>query len=172
MQVNCYLFTAAVSLSLGVSQQDDGREQGEQKHLGNVESEEPKAAENNGPTHATNCVQKGSGKESHLPQKPPCGEQGGEGLARWASRSEHQGDAHPFDEGGDVAQSEGVHLSILPVLVGDEGVVGCHVLVLIQGDDALGLGDESRVCGELRVCLLYTSPSPRDRTRSRMPSSA
>ena len=26
--------------------------------------------------------------------------------------------------------------------------------------------------GEPRVCLLYTSPSPRDRTRSRMPSSA
>ena len=24
----------------------------------------------------------------------------------------------------------------------------------------------------LRICLLYTSPSPRDRTRSRMPSSA
>ena len=26
--------------------------------------------------------------------------------------------------------------------------------------------------GALRLCLLYTSPSPRDRTRSRMPSSA
>ena len=26
--------------------------------------------------------------------------------------------------------------------------------------------------GEYGVCLLYTSPSPRDRTRSRMPSSA
>ena len=26
--------------------------------------------------------------------------------------------------------------------------------------------------GELMACLLYTSPSPRDRTRSRMPSSA
>ena len=25
---------------------------------------------------------------------------------------------------------------------------------------------------DLKVCLLYTSPSPRDRTRSRMPSSA
>ena len=25
---------------------------------------------------------------------------------------------------------------------------------------------------ELNICLLYTSPSPRDRTRSRMPSSA
>ena len=28
------------------------------------------------------------------------------------------------------------------------------------------------LCGTLFVCLLYTSPSPRDRTRSRMPSSA
>ena len=27
-------------------------------------------------------------------------------------------------------------------------------------------------CGEHNSCLLYTSPSPRDRTRSRMPSSA
>ena len=26
--------------------------------------------------------------------------------------------------------------------------------------------------GQLYTCLLYTSPSPRDRTRSRMPSSA
>ena len=26
--------------------------------------------------------------------------------------------------------------------------------------------------GGLDICLLYTSPSPRDRTRSRMPSSA
>ena len=26
--------------------------------------------------------------------------------------------------------------------------------------------------GQLKICLLYTSPSPRDRTRSRMPSSA
>ena len=25
---------------------------------------------------------------------------------------------------------------------------------------------------QYRICLLYTSPSPRDRTRSRMPSSA
>ena len=27
-------------------------------------------------------------------------------------------------------------------------------------------------CDEHEICLLYTSPSPRDRTRSRMPSSA
>ena len=30
----------------------------------------------------------------------------------------------------------------------------------------------ARVAGCLHICLLYTSPSPRDRTRSRMPSSA
>ena len=29
-----------------------------------------------------------------------------------------------------------------------------------------------QVKAELKDCLLYTSPSPRDRTRSRMPSSA
>ena len=30
----------------------------------------------------------------------------------------------------------------------------------------------ARRCGDIEDCLLYTSPSPRDRTRSRMPSSA
>ena len=35
------------------------------------------------------------------------------------------------------------------------------------------LPDEQRVSVEwAQICLLYTSPSPRDRTRSRMPSSA
>ena len=29
-----------------------------------------------------------------------------------------------------------------------------------------------RVTRRIKCCLLYTSPSPRDRTRSRMPSSA
>ena len=36
------------------------------------------------------------------------------------------------------------------------------------------IGNDSplTVMGGVNVCLLYTSPSPRDRTRSRMPSSA
>ena len=34
------------------------------------------------------------------------------------------------------------------------------------GDDA------SEIYNKCNICLLYTSPSPRDRTRSRMPSSA
>ena len=45
----------------------------------------------------------------------------------------------------------------------------------VQG---LSFYSDERVCEELNLshsalcCLLYTSPSPRDRTRSRMPSSA
>ena len=34
------------------------------------------------------------------------------------------------------------------------------------------LGANSGAINEINSCLLYTSPSPRDRTRSRMPSSA
>ena len=44
-----------------------------------------------------------------------------------------------------------------------------------QRDVNIALTNEfSRICEQLgiRTCLLYTSPSPRDRTRSRMPSSA
>ena len=40
-----------------------------------------------------------------------------------------------------------------------------HLLKLTSGLDSMVLGEE-------QICLLYTSPSPRDRTRSRMPSSA
>ena len=33
-------------------------------------------------------------------------------------------------------------------------------------------GDDESITFREKCCLLYTSPSPRDRTRSRMPSSA
>ena len=41
-------------------------------------------------------------------------------------------------------------------------------------DKAVTLAKGFEACGVdiIDVCLLYTSPSPRDRTRSRMPSSA
>ena len=41
--------------------------------------------------------------------------------------------------------------------------------VAITGRDKSKL---EKVAKEINACLLYTSPSPRDRTRSRMPSSA
>ena len=37
---------------------------------------------------------------------------------------------------------------------------------------AAPLPDNIKPIGPGMICLLYTSPSPRDRTRSRMPSSA
>ena len=43
-----------------------------------------------------------------------------------------------------------------------------------ESDDAskLRLENLQKELADLKTCLLYTSPSPRDRTRSRMPSSA
>ena len=42
-----------------------------------------------------------------------------------------------------------------------------------QRDTALEVVEQSgRYCLQLRPCLLYTSPSPRDKRQSRMPSSA
>ena len=46
--------------------------------------------------------------------------------------------------------------------VDDGRVVSNFIVQALRGDDITIYGD----------CLLYTSPSPRDRTRSRMPSSA
>ena len=51
-----------------------------------------------------------------------------------------------------------------------------NILALNAAVEAARAGDQGRgfavVASEVRSCLLYTSPSPRDRTRSRMPSSA
>ena len=43
--------------------------------------------------------------------------------------------------------------------------------VAFEVADLLGV-PLARIYGVITFCLLYTSPSPRDRTRSRMPSSA
>ena len=50
-------------------------------------------------------------------------------------------------------------------------------LYFTSGEQAQNLIDQGQAAlksrmAELEGCLLYTSPSPRDRTRSRMPSSA
>ena len=44
-----------------------------------------------------------------------------------------------------------------------------HYTIEIAG--IVAQGEEKIIC-QIIACLLYTSPSPRDRTRSRMPSSA
>ena len=47
---------------------------------------------------------------------------------------------------------------------------GENLLYLAKKEQCLALSTQLRTL--FKICLLYTSPSPRDRTRSRMPSSA
>ena len=46
------------------------------------------------------------------------------------------------------------------------------VVLLVNVAKVLGISYEALNIWVFVICLLYTSPSPRDRTRSRMPSSA
>ena len=52
----------------------------------------------------------------------------------------------------------------------DDGGIGDNVVLSRMDAHELEFGDET--FDHSLICLLYTSPSPRDRTRSRMPSSA
>ena len=54
------------------------------------------------------------------------------------------------------------------------GIIGfARTMFKVQGLDLTIRGERNfPEVGGAVVCLLYTSPSPRDRTRSRMPSSA
>ena len=62
----------------------------------------------------------------------------------------------------------------LPSLLLKERIVYLG-LPLFSDDDAkrqLGMDVTELIIAQLLYCLLYTSPSPRDRQKSRMPSSA
>ena len=51
----------------------------------------------------------------------------------------------------------------------------CALAVIQVGADpasSVYVRNKKKACAYIGICLLYTSPSPRDRTRSRMPSSA
>ena len=47
-----------------------------------------------------------------------------------------------------------------------------HGKVLLAGEDITGLAPHQLFAKGVMSCLLYTSPSPRDKRQSRMPSSA
>ena len=58
------------------------------------------------------------------------------------------------------------------LVIGGAGYIGSHAVrkLIEEGNDVVVL--DSLYTGHRKACLLYTSPSPRDKARSRMPSSA
>ena len=80
-----------------------------------------------------------------------------------------------------VGLSGGVDSSVAAAQLLEQGheVVGGYMKNWINDEGIAGdcpweedVEDAHAVAKHLGICLLYTSPSPRDRTRSRMPSSA
>ena len=56
--------------------------------------------------------------------------------------------------------------------IGGAGAASVFAMLMKIGRVTAVVSDLQVEQDELHACLLYTSPSPRDRTRSRMPSSA
>ena len=67
-----------------------------------------------------------------------------------------------FPDGGTLYIPPGIYLITSPLTI-----TSCLTII-----GAGNSGEGNDVCTLYYSCLLYTSPSPRDRTRSRMPSSA
>ena len=57
-------------------------------------------------------------------------------------------------------------------LCDNDGTIRKFINIYVNEEDIRFIDGEKTNINENDVCLLYTSPSPRDRTRSRMPSSA
>ena len=58
------------------------------------------------------------------------------------------------------------------IVEGDSVPTQPETLQKVEGKEFLFDYNSEVLSGRITFCLLYTSPSPRDRTRSRMPSSA
>ena len=71
----------------------------------------------------------------------------------------------PALTGVDLAAQGGLVAVLGPNGAGKTTLLRCIATVLVPDGGSL-------LIDGLNPCLLYTSPSPRDRTRSRMPSSA
>ena len=68
----------------------------------------------------------------------------------------------------DVETGDSVQFNSLGVGIAPSGVAGA----ILATNDVVAFSSDERLKENLEPCLLYTSPSPRDRQKSRMPSSA
>ena len=87
-------------------------------------------------------------------------------------------DTMAVDVGGAIGNADGDTLTALtftigvPITLSDSASLSPYVGVNIPLDDFEDVEDDTIYSGLSLTCLLYTSPSPRDATLSRMPSSA
>ena len=73
----------------------------------------------------------------------------------------------------DYADKSGEAVTLVgPTFSGGAFGNGVGVGIRQGGDDAIGKRDAKLLKDFNKACLLYTSPSPRDKRQSRMPSSA
>ena len=78
---------------------------------------------------------------------------------------------HWFQETYDVEQLMTVEIEVTDVRFTNPHPFFSARVIDALSEDIDAVGDMSEEW-ELQICLLYTSPSPRDRQKSRMPSSA
>ena len=73
---------------------------------------------------------------------------------------------------GPIALAVTVHPAFLSLIAGSIVLIIAASSYMFVLNSLLVLGPKQRMEGRLKACLLYTSPSPRDKRQSRMPSSA
>ena len=94
----------------------------------------------------------------------------GTNLTKLASESKLDPVVGRHDEIDRVVQILGRRTKNNPVLIGEPGVGKTAIAEGLA--QRIQTGDIPDILEDKRVCLLYTSPSPRDVEESRMPSSA
>ena len=98
-------------------------------------------------------------------------------VRRWLDARAIETARSPYYDGAAVSGATGERLdgaagAAARALDAWDAAAGRWCLARAADDDASVADALGAAAAEPAVCLLYTSPSPRDRTRSRMPSSA
>ena len=80
--------------------------------------------------------------------------------------------AHGITPSGDVYWNQTAEALIELAVERGEGRFSAHRALVTETGERTGRSPNDKYIVDESTCLLYTSPSPRDRQKSRMPSSA